>query len=130
MAAWMLPLIGAAIGLAKSQYVDRPVEEKDRELQAATARFSPWTGLAPRDVKRADPFGSVLQGGMTGLQMDQSMTAADQWKQQTAAMRAQNAAQQGMTTSAGGAGGYNLGVQLPQGYTQSMNPYLGMQLYR
>ena len=71
MGPWMIPLIGALTGLAKSELVDRPAEDKDRELQAATAKFSPWTGLSPRDVKRADPFGSALQGGMTGLSMQQ-----------------------------------------------------------
>lgn len=60
--------IGAAAGLAKSELVDRPKEKKQRELAAATQRYSPWTGLQAQPIKEADPFGSALGLGAAGYQ--------------------------------------------------------------
>lgn len=62
-------LIGSGIGLAKSKFIDGPKEEKDRELAARTQELSPWTGLKANTVKAADPFGSALKYGATGLEM-------------------------------------------------------------
>ena len=38
-------LIGAALGLGKSVLVDRPREQRQRQLAAQTALYSPWTGM-------------------------------------------------------------------------------------
>jgi len=68
-----LPLIAAGIGgllgLGKSLAFDKPREERDKQLAAAIARWSPWTGMQPGKIRRADPFGSALQGGTAGFLM-------------------------------------------------------------
>jgi hypothetical protein len=67
---WVPLAAGAALGGVKS-LIDGDKEKQERNLQAETARYSPWTKLDPNNVKveRADPFGSILQGGVTGLAM-------------------------------------------------------------
>lgn len=74
--AWPLIAGMIAAGLLKSELVDKPNEEKDRKLQAETARLSPWTGLKPGAVKRADPFGTAMQFGATGASMGAGMDQA------------------------------------------------------
>lgn len=64
-------LIGAGVGLMKNEMFDRPQEARDRRQAAETARWSPWTGMQPGPIKRADPFGSVAQGALTGMAMGQ-----------------------------------------------------------
>lgn len=61
----------AAIVAAKSELIDRPKEQRQRKMEAAKARWSPWTGIAPDAIKEADPFGSALQGGLTGAMVGQ-----------------------------------------------------------
>lgn len=58
---------GAGLGAIKHFAVDKPQEEKDRELASQTARYSPWTGLKPQPVERASLFKSALQGLGAGL---------------------------------------------------------------
>lgn len=67
--------IGAGVGVGKNLLFDAPRERKDRELAAATARYSPWTGMQPQQVQRADMLGNAMQGGMTGAMLGQSMDA-------------------------------------------------------
>jgi hypothetical protein len=69
--------IGAAVGLAKEQLVDKPKEDKARTLAAATQKWSPWTGLQAQPIPLADPFGSALQFGATGAQMKEGMDQAN-----------------------------------------------------
>jgi hypothetical protein len=64
--------IGAGIGLAKSELVDRPREERQRKQAGEIMKWSPWTGMAPNAVKEADPFGSALTTGLTGLMVGQA----------------------------------------------------------
>ena len=66
-----LGLIGAGIGLAKNEIVDKPREKRERELAAKTAMYSPWTGMTPNAVKESDAFGTALQGGLAGFQLGQ-----------------------------------------------------------
>jgi hypothetical protein len=65
----------AGAGLLKSELVDRPREE--RQKAAVTARWSPWTGMAPNQIQEADPFGSAIQGGLTGAMLSQSQQKID-----------------------------------------------------
>lgn len=72
-----LGLIGAGVGLAKSELIDRPKEERQRKQAAITARWSPWTGMAPGAIQEADPFGSALTTGVTGAMLGQNQQAVD-----------------------------------------------------
>ena len=68
--------IGAGAGLLKSELIDKPKEERQRRLAAATQRYSPWTGLQANPVQEADPFGSMLQYGATGASMGAGIQSA------------------------------------------------------
>lgn len=70
-------LIGGALGLAKGATIDKDKANRQRELAAATARYSPWTGLQAQPVQEADPWGSALQGATAGAGMGQSFGAAN-----------------------------------------------------
>lgn len=72
----MAAIMGGA-GLLKSELVDRPREERQRQQAAVTARWSPWTNMAPNQVREADPFGAALQGGITGAVMAQNLQGGD-----------------------------------------------------
>ncbi len=73
-------LIGAGVGGLKGMTVDRWREDKDRQLAAETQRYSPWTGLQAQPIKRADPLGSAMQGGATGLELGQNQGRHDLMK--------------------------------------------------
>lgn len=76
-------LVLGGVGLAKSELIDRPREERQRKQAAITARWSPWTGMSPGQIQEADPFGSALQGGLTGAMLAQkapATTGADKTK--------------------------------------------------
>ena len=62
-------LIGSAIGLGKSELIDRPKEERQRKLAARTQELSPWTKLQAGPIQEADPFSSAFQMGTTGASM-------------------------------------------------------------
>lgn len=65
--------IGAGAGLLKSELVDRPKENRQRKLAAATQRYSPWTGLQAGQISEADPMGSAIAFGATGAQIGTGM---------------------------------------------------------
>lgn len=65
--------IGAALGLGKAFGIDGPAERRQRKLAAATQRFSPWTGMQAGPIKEADPLGSALSFGLTGMSIGQNM---------------------------------------------------------
>lgn len=67
----------AGMGLAKSELVDRPREERQRRQAAITARWSPWTGMAPGAIQEADPFGSAMEAGLTGAMLSQNQQKLD-----------------------------------------------------
>lgn len=68
--------IAAAIGLAKSELVDRPKEQRQRKLAGETQRLSPWTGLQAGQIQEADPIGTAMQFGATGAMMGQGYEAS------------------------------------------------------
>lgn len=76
----MDPITLAAVmggaGLLKSELIDRPREQEQRRQAAITARWSPWTGMAPGAIQSADPFGAVLQGATTGAVLGQNLNLA------------------------------------------------------
>lgn len=69
---WPLLIAGAALGTLKG--VKGMVDEsKDRKLQAETTRYSPWTGMKAADPRRANLFGDLLSGGLTGAMIGQGI---------------------------------------------------------
>lgn len=73
---WLPLMAGAGLlgGMMKHGH-DQAVENSDRNLAAATARYSPWTGMTPQPVRHAGSmFGDALQGatsfGMMGQGLD------------------------------------------------------------
>lgn len=61
----MLPLILGGLGAAANisqAYQDRAQARKDRELQAATAAYSPWTKMNPFDVKITKANNNLVAG--------------------------------------------------------------------
>lgn len=75
----------AGLGLAKSELVDRPREEEQRRRAAITARWSPWTGMAPGGIQTADPLGSAMEAGLTGAMLSQNQQKLDATKAKDAA---------------------------------------------
>lgn len=73
MEIWLPLAIGAGVGLAKNVLSDQPEYERQKSLAAATARFSPWTGLKPQMPKAPNAFGDIISGGMTGLMAGQGL---------------------------------------------------------
>lgn len=111
---WPL-VIGAAIGAAK-QYGDQKEAARQRDVQAQIARFSPWTGMgANSSIANPNAVQNVGGGLLAGMQMQQSMNAADQAQKTAAAQEAASAAQtnyydslpRGGQYDPSGAGNYN-----------------------
>lgn len=75
--------IGLLAGLAKSVLVDKPQEDRDRQLAAATQRLSPWTHLQANPIQKANPFGNMLQFGATGAMVGQNEKTADLMNERT-----------------------------------------------
>ena len=66
-------LIGALAGLAKNLLIDKPREEKQRELAAQTALYAPFTGLKPQLPEGSNPVGSAFQGAALGSLFDNAL---------------------------------------------------------
>lgn len=77
MAFWIPLAIGAGLGAAKYA-VDKNKEKRDRALQAATAKYSPWTGMAPQAVAEPSLLGNVIQGGTAGAMFGQQFNGEPQ----------------------------------------------------
>ena len=100
----------AGAGLLKSELVDRPREERQRQQAANTMRYSPWTGMAPNAVQEADPFGSAIQGGLTGAMLSQSQQKIDA---DIASQKAKDAAERSLAGGAGNVGPYKTAEEYP-----------------
>ena len=114
--------IMAGLGLAKSELVDRPREERQRRQAAITARWSPWTGMAPGGIQEADPLGSAMEAGLTGAMLSQNQQKLDA-ADAAAAAKAKDAAEANL---AGGAGvtSQPLPWQMMEMQNQSVDPML------
>lgn len=63
-------LIGLGGGLLKNFLVDKPRENRDRELRAAEIQYSPWSKMKEfSKVRDADPIGTTMEFGTTGAMM-------------------------------------------------------------
>ena len=70
-------LIGGGVGGLKHFLVDKPQADKERQYQAETARWSPWTGIQSKYVQNPSLFGGMLQGGMAGAAFGQGIGAQE-----------------------------------------------------
>lgn len=70
---------GGALGLLKG-LLGRGEESRDRLLQANLARVSPWSGIAPREVKRANIGGDIASGAIGGAEMEKGIRWMDKFK--------------------------------------------------
>lgn len=68
-------LAGGGAGLLKNVFAQQAAG-KQREAQAAVARYSPWTGMQAQMVEDPNMFGDVLQGGAMGAMAGQSLGGA------------------------------------------------------
>lgn len=59
-------LVGSALGLAKTELIDQPAADRKRKYEAATAAYSPWTGMKSQFVQDPNALGSVAQFGGGG----------------------------------------------------------------
>lgn len=110
MAFWLPLLAGAALGAAKTQFIDKPAADKRREYEARTAELSPWTGLQAQYVQDPSVLGGAMKGGMMGLQMGQAYNMANMGKGAQAAASMAGGGGQMLDPSAGG----NMPMKSPQ----------------
>lgn len=66
-------LLGGGLGLTK-YLLDKQNAAKQQQLQAAIARYSPWTGMKAQPVSPINPAGDLLTGAGTGAEIQQQMT--------------------------------------------------------
>lgn len=59
-------LIGAALGLGK-QLMDQKSADRQKGVEAAKARYSPWTHMQAGNVQDPNLFANVGGGALTGL---------------------------------------------------------------
>lgn len=64
-------LIGALLGLGKSVLIDKPAEDRQRELASQTALYSPFTGLKPDVPQATNPLAGASQGAALGALFNQ-----------------------------------------------------------
>lgn len=66
---WLM-LAGLGMGMLRGQQQQRQRKEQ-LQLESTRARFSPWTGRQPRQVKEVDQLGNLMQGAMAGAMFGQ-----------------------------------------------------------
>ncbi len=115
-------VIGAALGLAKAA-ADSEKEKRQRVMESQIAKWSPWSKMKadPSAIDAADPFGSVLQGGLAGAMYGQANPEAP-------------AAPEGSTGMTGavppmGESGANMGTPAGQAAMEERFPQYAQQNY-
>lgn len=71
---WPLLLAGGALGAAKTGY-DSIQQGKERKVQAATTRWSPWTGMKAAEPRKLDLLGDIMKGGLSAAMIGNMMPA-------------------------------------------------------
>lgn len=73
----MDPITIAMLGMSGLQMIHGiDKENRDRQLAAATQRYSPWTGLKANPIEAANPVGDLAQGGAGALAYEQNKESA------------------------------------------------------
>lgn len=65
--------IASALALAKNEMIDKPAAARKRQYEAATAAYSPWTGMQSSFVPDPNALGQVLQYGGAGAAIGSSI---------------------------------------------------------
>lgn len=79
MDPFTLALLGGGLfGLGKTAY-DAEGRSSDKKVQAATTRYSPWTGMQGQEPRQVDPFGNILKGGLSGAMLGNIGANAGWW---------------------------------------------------
>lgn len=60
------PAAGGLMGMMKYNLVDRPREDRQRNLAATTSYYSPWTGMKIGEVGGMPQEGSMIEAGLKG----------------------------------------------------------------
>ena len=63
-------IIGGLLGLGKGAGRNAQTH-RDRVLNETTARYSPWTGMKPKEIQDGSMIGDILSGAGAGLMMGQ-----------------------------------------------------------
>jgi hypothetical protein len=71
-----MALGGAALGLAKNEFIDKPRAERMGQAEAAKTYYSPWTGMQGQTVMPPSAADAAMKWGVTGGLMGASMPAA------------------------------------------------------
>lgn len=78
----MDPITIGMIGMTAMKAInDKKREARQRQLQAETTRYSPWTGMVGEAPQEADTMGTLMQGGAGALAQHQAGVAAEGAKQ-------------------------------------------------
>lgn len=88
--AWV-PLAMMAAGAVaghQKQKQQQAMADSDRKLASETARYSPWTGMTPGQIRNPEnsAFGATLGGGIAGYSQGAGMQGAMGGGQQTGGM--------------------------------------------
>lgn len=74
---WLIPAIGAGVGVLKNAAIDKPAADRAADLRAAEQRYEPYTGVqAHTELKHTDPWGAAFGGAgsaqalASGLDLD------------------------------------------------------------
>ncbi len=108
----MVPLIAAILGAftgAAKNIGETNKSNRQIELASKTARYSPWTGLKPREVESPDAIGNIAGGAASGMALGQNIQQANSfndWMKRRAAILRQRE-QQGLWGNISETGGMN-----------------------
>lgn len=69
--------IGAGVGALKYFGADQPKAAKERQLAAATQRYSPWTGMQAKAPENPSALGDVLSTAGAGAQLGGAINSAN-----------------------------------------------------
>lgn len=65
-------IAGGGLGLLKSAEAQKAAQ-RERQVQAQMARYSPWTGMQGHSVQDPSMLGNVSQGALSGAMLGQSL---------------------------------------------------------